>query len=81
MYCSFCHINHRHSLIKLTISFLFANLADQYADHAADQYASEDADFAAETAQMTKAQILQQAGISILSQANASSQSVLSLLG
>ena len=41
----------------------------------------QDADFAAETASMTKTQILQQAGISILSQANASSQSVLSLLG
>jgi flagellin len=40
-----------------------------------------DADFAAETSKMSKAQILQQAGTAMLSQANASSQSVLSLLG
>jgi flagellin len=40
-----------------------------------------DADFAAETSKMSKAQILQQAGTSMLSQANASTQSVLSLLG
>jgi flagellin len=41
----------------------------------------QDADFAAETSKMSKAQILQQAGTSMLAQANASSQSVLSLLG
>ena len=41
----------------------------------------QDADFAAESSKMSKAQILQQAGTSMLSQANASSQSVLSMLG
>lgn len=41
----------------------------------------QDADFAAETSKMSKAQILQQAGTSMLAQANASSQSVLSMLG
>jgi flagellin len=41
----------------------------------------QDADFAAETSKMSKAKILQQAGTSMLAQANASSQSVLSLLG
>ncbi|WP_019613218.1 flagellin [Psychromonas ossibalaenae] len=41
----------------------------------------QDADFAAETSKMSKSQILQQAGTSMLAQANASSQSVLSLLG
>ena len=41
----------------------------------------QDADFAAESAKMSKSQILQQAGTSMLSQANASSQSVLSMLG
>jgi len=40
-----------------------------------------DADYATETSNMSKAQILQQAGTSMLAQANASSQSVLSLLG
>lgn len=40
-----------------------------------------DADFAAETSKLSKAQILSQAGTSMLAQANASSQSVLSLLG
>ena len=41
----------------------------------------QDADFASETSKMSKAQILQQAGTSMLAQANASSQSVLSMLG
>jgi len=41
----------------------------------------QDADFAAESSKMSKSQILQQAGTSMLAQANASSQSVLSLLG
>jgi flagellin len=41
----------------------------------------QDADFAAETSKMSKSQILQQAGTSMLAQANASSQSVLSMLG
>jgi flagellin len=40
-----------------------------------------DADFAMETSKLSKTQILQQAGTSMLAQANASSQSVLSLLG
>ena len=40
-----------------------------------------DADYATETSNMSKAQILQQAGTSMLAQANASSKSVLSLLG
>ena len=41
----------------------------------------QDADFAAETANMSSANILQQAGVSVLAQANASTQSVLKLLG
>jgi flagellin len=41
----------------------------------------QDADFAAESSKMSKSQILQQAGTSMLAQANASSQSVLSMLG
>lgn len=40
-----------------------------------------DADFAAETSALTRAQILQSAGTSVLAAANASSQSVLQLLG
>lgn len=41
----------------------------------------QDADFAQESASLAKSGILQQAGMSMLAQANASSQSVLSLLG
>ncbi|PKM10166.1 MAG: flagellin [Gammaproteobacteria bacterium HGW-Gammaproteobacteria-3] len=58
-----------------------ANLENVSQNVSAARSRIQDADFAKESANLARSQILQQAGISILAQANASSQSVLSLLG
>lgn len=67
--------------IQNRLSSTISNLANVSQNISAANSQIKDADFAAETSKMSKAQILQQAGTAMLSQANASSQSVLSLLG
>jgi len=58
-----------------------ANLENVSQSFSAANSRIKDADFAVETSNLTKNQILQQAGVAMLSQANATTQSVLSLLG
>ncbi len=67
--------------IQNRLSSTISNLENVSQNLSASNSRIQDADFASETSKMSKAQILQQAGTSMLSQANASSQSVLSLLG
>ncbi len=67
--------------IQNRLSSTISNLENVSQNLSAANSRIKDADFAAETSKMSKAQILQQAGTAMLSQANASSQSVLSLLG
>ena len=67
--------------IQNRLSSTISNLETVSQNVSASNSRIQDADFATETSKMSKAQILQQAGTSMLSQANASSQSVLSLLG
>ena len=67
--------------IQNRLSSTVSNLENVSQNLSASNSRIQDADFAAETSKMSKAQILQQAGTSMLSQANASTQSVLSLLG
>ena len=58
-----------------------ANLSTTSENLSASRSRIRDTDYAKETAELTRTQILQQAGTAMLAQANASSQSVLSLLG
>ena len=58
-----------------------ANLENVSQNVSASRSRIQDADFAKESSNLARTQILQQAGVSMLAQANASSQSVLSLLG
>ncbi|WP_166371152.1 flagellin [Psychromonas sp. SA13A] len=67
--------------IQNRLSSTISNLENVSQNLSASNSRIQDADFATETSKMSKAQILQQAGTSMLSQANASTQSVLSLLG
>lgn len=67
--------------IQNRLGSTISNLENVSQNLSASNSRIQDADFAAETSKMSKAQILQQAGTSMLSQANASTQSVLSLLG
>ena len=67
--------------VQNRLSSTVSNLENVSQNLSASNSRIQDADFAAETSKMSKASILQQAGTSMLSQANASSQSVLSLLG
>ena len=67
--------------VQNRLSSTISNLENVSQNLSASNSRIKDADFAAETSKMSKSQILQQAGTSMLSQANASSQSVLSLLG
>ncbi|WP_299660201.1 flagellin [uncultured Psychromonas sp.] len=67
--------------IQNRLASTISNLENVSQNLSASNSRIQDADFATETSKMSKAQILQQAGTSMLSQANASTQSVLSLLG
>ncbi len=67
--------------IQNRLGSTISNLENVSQNLSASNSRIQDADFAAETSKMSKSQILQQAGTSMLAQANASSQSVLSLLG
>ena len=67
--------------IQNRLGSTISNLENVSQNLSASNSRIQDADFATETSKMSKAQILQQAGTSMLSQANASTQSVLSLLG
>lgn len=58
-----------------------ANLNTTSENLSASRSRIRDTDYAKETAELTRTQILQQAGTAMLAQANASTQSVLSLLG
>ena len=67
--------------IQNRLSSTISNLANVSQNISAANSRIRDADFAAETSALSKSQVLQQAGTAMLSQANASTQSVLSLLG
>ena len=67
--------------VQNRFSSTIANLQTISQNLSASRSQIQDADFAAETANMSSANILQQAGVSVLAQANASTQSVLKLLG
>ncbi len=67
--------------VQNRFSSTIANLENVSQNVSAARSRIQDADFAKESANLARSQILQQAGISVLAQANASSQSVLSLLG
>ena len=67
--------------IQNRLSSTISNLSNVSQNISAANSRIRDADFAAETSALSKSQVLQQAGTAMLSQANASTQSVLSLLG
>jgi flagellin len=67
--------------IQNRFSSTIANLSTTSENLSASRSRIRDTDYAKETAELTRTQILQQAGTAMLAQANASSQSVLSLLG
>ena len=67
--------------IQNRLTSTISNLANVSQNLSAANSRIRDADFAAETSALSKSQVLQQAGTAMLSQANASTQSVLSLLG
>lgn len=67
--------------IQNRLSSTISNLANVSQNISAANSRIKDADFAMETSALSKSQVLQQAGTAMLSQANASTQSVLSLLG
>lgn len=67
--------------IQNRLSSTISNLSNVSQNISAANSRIQDADFAAETSALSKSQVLQQAGTAMLSQANASTQSVLSLLG
>ncbi|WP_349431728.1 flagellin [Methylomarinum sp. Ch1-1] len=67
--------------IQNRFSATISNLENVSQNVSAARSRIQDADFAQESSKLAKSQILQQAGVSMLAQANASSQSVLSLLG
>jgi len=67
--------------LRNRLDFTAANLGNVVANTEASRSRIEDADFAAESAALAKNQILLQAGTAMLAQANASTQTVLSLLG
>jgi len=67
--------------IQNRLSSTISNLANVSQNISAANSRIRDADFAMETSALSKSQVLQQAGTAMLSQANASTQSVLSLLG
>ncbi len=67
--------------VQNRLSSTIANLENVSQNVSASRSRIQDADFAKESAELARTQILQQAGISMLAQANASSQSVLSLIG
>ena len=63
------------------LEFTISNLSNMRQNIQASESAIRDANFASETTEFTRNQILVQSGVAMLAQANASSQSVLSLLG
>ena len=67
--------------LRNRLDFTATNLGNVVTNTEASRSRIEDADFAAESAALAKNQILLQAGTAMLAQANASSQTVLSLLG
>lgn len=67
--------------IQNRLSSTISNLSNVSQNISAANSRIRDADFATETSALSKSQVLQQAGTAMLSQANASTQSVLSLLG
>ncbi|HHJ39572.1 MAG: flagellin [Methylothermaceae bacteria B42] len=67
--------------VQNRLSSTISNLENVSQNVSASRSRIQDADFAKESAELARTQILQQAGISMLAQANASSQSVLSLIG
>ena len=71
----------RLGAIQNRLTSTISNLANVSQNISAANSQIKDADFALETSKLSKSQILQQAGTAMLSQANASTQSVLSLLG
>ncbi len=63
------------------LEFTISNLSNMRQNIQSSESTIRDADFASETTEFTRNQILVQSGVAMLAQANASSQSVLSLLG
>ncbi len=67
--------------VQNRFSSTISNLENVSQNVSASRSRIQDADFAKESANLARSQILQQAGTTMLAQANASSQSVLSLIG
>ena len=67
--------------VQNRLTSTISNLSNVIENVSASRSRLRDADYALETSNLAKSQVLQQAGTAMLSQANASTQSVLSLLG